>query len=646
MRLGRKLGVWFLLVTLGISAVSAVWIVRGRTMRSRFELFANRTTPSIVALGQIKAAFFEMLAKTHHVTGVTVPPDAPTPEREAAVAERQRAAERFDDAKVRFDEWMAILKGVADSEADRALGLAVSQAGTALYDRGVELLDLKGQGASEAVIAVKRAELGDAEARFVRIIDKAMAVEIVRMKREREAVQQNVQATTWLSGIAIGAAGALAVAFGLFVGWTIVRPVTRLAQDVNTVGTGDLTRRTPVKSNDEIGLLASSFNRMTEHLERTTVSKRYVDNIITSMADLLIVIRPDGTIKTVNRAAVELLGYRDGELVGQPLQLVFAGAGGRMPSAVGFGIGEVFDGGTVLNAERVLLAKDGRMIPVLFSATPMVDDEGARQGVVCVALDITDRKRAEEALRNAYAELQEAQQQLVQSEKLAALGRFAAGVAHEVKNPLAIILGGVDLLRSEVANPTDDAKTSFELIERSVHRADTIVRDLLKFARPSTLQKERVKPEELVNGTLALLAYSGALKEIEAATQFAHGRLELDVDKNQIQQVLLNLFMNAVDAMRAGGRLVVSTAAEASDGRQHCVIEVADTGEGIAPENLRKLFEPFFTTKRDRKGTGLGLSISKTIVESHAGRVAVRSELGKGTVFTVVLPAAMGGTNA
>ena len=243
--------------------------------------------------------------------------------------------------------------------------------------------------------------------------------------------------------------------------------------------------------------------------------------------------------------------------------------------------------------------------------------------------------------RTAEAALARAREQLAQSEKLAALGQFAAGVAHEVKNPLAIIQGGVEFLGLKAAD--EETRNTVRMIEESVQRADTIIRDLLKFARPSAQQREAVSPEELVRGTINLLTYGGALKQVAVQTRVEAKAPRVEVDKNQIQQVLLNVMMNAVDAMPGGGSLTVTIEPSSLDGgRAACAVAVADTGEGIAPEHLAKLFEPFFTTKRDKKGTGLGLSVSKTIVESHGGVLRIASTQGKGTVVTLVLPA-MGG---
>lgn len=509
MTLNSKLGLSFLVVALGVGTVGVAWVQRATIMKGQFDEFANLTTPALVALGQIKAASLEMAMASDRASGGE-PPDGPV--QEPAAASKQA----MEQARAKSLEWLMVYHGVAARAGDQKLAGVVEQAASALTERATALAEGGTQAAGRS-IGVRRSELHDAERIFARIIDSAIAAKVAKLKQERSAVGRSVNRAVRLSLAAVGLFVLLAVALGVFIAGTLARPIIKLSNDARIIGTGELAHRTTVRSNDEIGTLAQTFNQMTENLERTTVSKA--------------------------------------------------------------------------------------------------------------------------ALEKAYAELQRTQQQLVQSEKLAALGRFSAGVAHEVKNPLGIILGGVEFLGTRLPAADEDAKTALGLIEKSVHRADTIVRDLLKFARPSQLKTERVAPEELVNGTVALLTYGGALKQVSVSTRFAHGEAELEVDKNQIQQVLLNLMMNAVDAMPSGGSLTISTFSSVGDGRPGCRIEVADTGEGIASEQLGRLFEPFFTTKRDKKGTGLGLSISKTIVESHGGAMSVASEVGMGTTFAVILPA-------
>jgi len=238
--------------------------------------------------------------------------------------------------------------------------------------------------------------------------------------------------------------------------------------------------------------------------------------------------------------------------------------------------------------------------------------------------------------------LKETQQELIQSEKLAALGRFSSGIAHEIKNPLGIILGGSEFIEMKLSRADSDVKTAINKIKESTFRANTIVQDLLKFARPSALKTEKIKPKDLINETLSLLKYRAPLIDIKIQTHFAKEKLHIEVDKNQMQQVLFNLLMNAIEAMPKGGAIIIKTykmaLSESSLAKRLCVIEIMDTGEGIPKKNLQKIFEPFFSTKKERKGTGLGLSMAKMIVNNNNGDLVIESKPGKRTTAKIVLP--------
>lgn len=253
-----------------------------------------------------------------------------------------------------------------------------------------------------------------------------------------------------------------------------------------------------------------------------------------------------------------------------------------------------------------------------------------------------ERKRSEESLRKAYAQLQATQTELVQAEKLAALGRFSSGIAHEVKNPLGVVLGGVEFLERRLSGADSETKVALEKVKESILRADMILQGLLQFARPSQPMVQPVEVKELIEDSLQLLKYKGPLRDIQVEVEAVSAQMVFHAEKNQIQQVLFNLLVNAVEAMPQGGKLTVRTEASAKEicGVEPplCVIEVADTGNGIAPEDIQRLFEPFFTTKHDQKGIGLGLATSKMIVENHAGKLVIQSQQGKGTRARVILP--------
>lgn len=236
--------------------------------------------------------------------------------------------------------------------------------------------------------------------------------------------------------------------------------------------------------------------------------------------------------------------------------------------------------------------------------------------------------------------LAETQRQLFQSEKLASVGRLAAGVAHEINNPLTGVLTYSSFLLKRVEDKPE-MKDDLEVIVRETKRCREIVKGLLDFARQSPLEKNRVRLNEVIERSVQILANQLAKRKVQIIRQLAADLPEIEADANQLQQVLVNLIMNAGDAMHENGGVITIASAlvrdEAEANARFIRLQVRDTGCGIPPENLSKIFEPFFSTK-GQKGNGLGLAIVWGIIEKHNGRIAVESTVGEGTVFTILLP--------
>jgi two-component system NtrC family sensor kinase len=251
-------------------------------------------------------------------------------------------------------------------------------------------------------------------------------------------------------------------------------------------------------------------------------------------------------------------------------------------------------------------------------------------GMLCRAIDNMTHAVAEreELLKLAT------RQQLSRSEQLASVGRLAAGVAHEINNPLVGVLAFADMMR-EKENLDDQDRQDLELIIRETKRVREIVRGLLDFARETPSVRTRVDVNDVMRQTVRLLGKREAFEKIYIVEDLSEPLPPVDFDKSQLQQVFLNLALNACEAMPDGGTLMLHTSATAD----RVVATVTDTGCGIKREHLDQIFEPFFTTKPVGKGTGLGLSVSYGIVHQHGGTLDVESEVGKGTTFTVTLPA-------
>ncbi len=243
-------------------------------------------------------------------------------------------------------------------------------------------------------------------------------------------------------------------------------------------------------------------------------------------------------------------------------------------------------------------------------------------------------------LQLANRQLEATTKQLIVSEKLAAIGEITAGVAHEINNPIAVMQGNLDVIRSLVGDRVNDARTEFRLVDEQIYRISQIVTKLLQFAKPEEYAGyvERHAADQVISDCMPLVRHLLNKAEIEVVRDDRATRLVL-MNRTELQQVIVNLVVNAIHAMPDGGRLTLRSADSDFEGKPGLTIEVADTGVGMTPETLQKIFDPFFTTKR-QQGTGLGLSISQTLVTRQGGKIAAESELGKGTTFSIWLPEA------
>jgi PAS domain S-box-containing protein len=317
--------------------------------------------------------------------------------------------------------------------------------------------------------------------------------------------------------------------------------------------------------------------------------------------------------------------------------------------------------------EHRIFHRDGSIRWVRNQRVPHYTAEDQLAGYDGLVSDITSRKEAEEKLTQANArlrdvlasltkshdELKETQMQLIEAEKLQTVGRLAAGVAHEVKNPLAVLQMGIGFLTKEIPGDNPSALTVLKEMGEAVDRADGVVSDLLAFAAPKELDLEDAELEPLIRQSLRFVRHELNGAKVTAVTNFA-GRLPTcRLDRNKIKQVLVNLFVNACHAMPEGGTLTVTTrchqlVSDEEQGAQRTsaqfragdivfVIEIADTGCGIPPDQLTKVFDPYFTTKPTGKGNGLGLAVTKAIVDLHGGRIAINNRNEGGVIVTIAL---------
>lgn len=248
----------------------------------------------------------------------------------------------------------------------------------------------------------------------------------------------------------------------------------------------------------------------------------------------------------------------------------------------------------------------------------------------------SENKKLSDELRERIRELEESRSQLIQSTKMATIGQMASALAHEVKNPLGIIIQGVNLLERRMDMANTEQGHAIDAIKKAVSRADNIIRGLLDFSRPSQLELRSASIDEVISDSLSLVEKEIRIKRIKITRNSKSGLPQVLIDENQIKQVFINLFMNSFHAMKDEGNLTINTFV--GEGNGSLVCEVVDDGDGISKENLLKVFAPFFTTKVAGKGVGLGLSVCKTIIDNHKGKIDIESENGRGTKVIIMLP--------
>ena len=355
-----------------------------------------------------------------------------------------------------------------------------------------------------------------------------------------------------------------------------------------------------------------------------------INLILENVADPIVVTGAEGEISQMNQPAGRLLSSRSGGRMGRDSTIALANEAKLSLFLSQFGL----EPAKRRSGEIQLVDPESEQALTLnVTATEVVDDLGHIRAVVSVMHDLT-------ALREL--ERRRVEQQLFESEKLAAVGRLAAAVAHEINNPLEAIKNALYLLVSR-SGEEDPNRRFLEIASRETTRVSTIIRQMLGFYRTATA----TTPTDLnavIEEAVALLERQMRQRQVTIETTLERRLPLLHASGDQLKQVFLNLFLNAQEAMPQGGTIKVRTRIpRESDaefvlaGRQ-VLIQVEDGGSGISDENLRHLFEPFFSTKREGKGTGLGLWVSQGIVQRHGGQIKVRSRPGKGTTFTIALP--------
>ncbi|NUP88597.1 MAG: PAS domain S-box protein [Candidatus Sumerlaeia bacterium] len=350
----------------------------------------------------------------------------------------------------------------------------------------------------------------------------------------------------------------------------------------------------------------------------TLCAERFLTSVLAESEDAILYLDPEERVTIFNRGAEKLYGWKAEEILGKPVEvLVPEERRDELPELTR----AVHEDGRVLNYRTVRRRRDGTEINVVISRTAMRDPEGHFVGTSVIIRDVT-------------ADVQ-ARRQIQHSEKMAAVGQLAAGIAHELGTPLNVISGTAELLETEAATG-DELTEGLHTIRTQAETCRRLLRSLMDYARRPRFELTDLDLNASVEETIRLLQRLLERQHIRVDTRLEPGLPAIQADANQVEQVLMNIFMNAWQAMPGGGSLTITT--HSVPKANEVQIEITDTGHGIAPEHLSQIFNPFFTTKGPGGGTGLGLAVCDQIVTAHGGRIVATSEPGRGTTFSVSFP--------
>lgn len=377
---------------------------------------------------------------------------------------------------------------------------------------------------------------------------------------------------------------------------------------------------------ETLALQISTLLENTQLYSELKYEESFRDNVINSMMNGLITADVNGSIRLVNEPAERMTGYTGDELRGMNIDSVIieSQAGGREGPVTR----SVRRGEKVFQREVLLAKKDGAKLPIVLNTSPLFDEEKRVQGTIALFLDIARIKRMEE--------------KIVQLDKLAALGRFSSSMAHEIRNPLAGIVAGLQYMERAGGIKAEHAE-NIAFILGEVRRIDRLISDILNVVRAKALVYQETNIETIVRNSVTSVKNAAEKRRVAVSTDTSAPSRPVWVDGDRITQVMINLLRNAIDASADGGEVAVRVRYPDDvddvlfdEHREFVIIEVEDKGVGFSEEEKNRIFEPFFTTKKE--GAGLGLYVSHSIIERHGGFLFLESEKGKGSVFSVYLP--------
>jgi PAS domain S-box-containing protein len=628
--IGLRLRLLFacIVVLMFLGSGFSIWYLRGlRRGVERVSIVEQRMS----AVLQLDNSVLSLMNKLHRSA------DLRQPDRFEAEAQQLLAAFRSDTSPA-----IAALRSVTP-EIDRQSVIIESLSGLleALPTRIQALLELARAGDWTAV-----------HARLLNQVDRtddvisALVAEINRdlIESRQRLHTQALQAETRAAGalVLVGLIGLVVATFlGVVVTWSITRPLGRLAAGAREMATGDFGGHIELTGNDELTQLAEAHNRASRQLKdlysKLRLSEARFRSLTENASDMILIVSGDGRIIYASPATHQILGVAPERATGQTLREIVAAEDAARAGQILENVGR-HDGRTE-SFELRIRHHDGSHRSIEGLARNLLADP-AVAGIVVNARDVSDRHRAE-------AQLRERDELLRQAQKMEAIGRLAGGLAHDFNNLLTVINGYGELLL-ETLDSSDHRHAYAKDIRAAGEQAASLTRQLLAFSRKQMLTPAVLNVNDVVRDTERILRRVIG-EDIELVCRLDPSIGPVEADRNQLQQALFNLAANARDAMPHGGRLTIETGESEFSGLvsapnlqglpdRFVSLTVSDTGEGMDSATEQRIFEPFFTTKSMGRGTGLGLSTVYGIVHQSGGRIAVRSEIGRGTSFVIQLP--------
>ncbi len=406
--------------------------------------------------------------------------------------------------------------------------------------------------------------------------------------------------------IVIGIFCALCLAYLLTA--NIARGVETIKNGLKTLQKNISYRLPPLKA--EMGDIVEAINEMSDALKNM---KTHTENIVASTPNGLITVNNQGIITIFNLQAERFTGVSARDIIERPYMEAF-----RPWSQLVEIFKNAFAGEPFQNKE-LTLSFQNRQTPLLITTSALLSANDEQTGILMIIRDLTDTKKLEEQVRRA--------------DRLAVTGELAAGIAHEVRNPLTAITGYLQLLAVDMQQ-SDPRHEFTRIITKEIVRLNYLIDQLLYFPRPLPPQFLTTDLHKVIEECLLLINNPAILKKVNIVTDFKDNLPPVKLDAVQFKQVLFNIMLNGIQAIKDSGSLFLRTCYDSTS--SHVCLQIEDTGSGIPAENIPRLFDPFFTTKE--KGTGLGLSVVDKIMEVHQGFIEVESEIGKGTCFSLYLP--------